>query len=237
MQILTTDAETLEPLEIQLNPFINELEVFGVGLDEILHLHLLKLARAQNEIARRDLVPERFTDLRNSKRQLAPHRSLHAEKVDKDSLRSFRAQIRERGWIVLFRVRAEKRAKHHVEIARLGEVRRTAVRTLPFDLVRAHSRFALTTVNERIVERRFVPRILPHEPVENDRRINPLDVVAFVNQPTPPRLLDVVGKLDAEWTIVPRAAETAVDLRRRKNEASPLGERNNSVDVWRRHFE
>jgi len=48
-------------------------------------------------------------------------------------------------------------------------------------------------------------------------------------------LLDVVGKLDAEWTIVPGAAEAAVNFGRRENKASPLGERYDGVDVWCRH--
>jgi hypothetical protein len=48
-------------------------------------------------------------------------------------------------------------------------------------------------------------------------------------------LLDVVGKLDAKWTIVPGAAEAAVNFGRRENKASPLGERYDGVDVWCRH--
>ena len=78
-------------------------------------------------------------------------------------------------------------------------------------------------------------RILPNKAIENDRRINSLDVVAFVDEPAPPRLLHVVAELDAEWTIVPGAAEAAVNFGRRENKTSPLGERNDGVDVWCRH--
>ena len=77
--------------------------------------------------------------------------------------------------------------------------------------------------------------VLPHEAIENDRRVDPVDVVAFVYKPTPPGLLDVVTELYAEWTIVPGAPETAVNFRGRENKTSPLGERNDGVDVWCRH--
>ena len=48
-------------------------------------------------------------------------------------------------------------------------------------------------------------------------------------------MLYVVAKLNAEWTIVPGAAEAAINFGRRKNKTSPLGERNDGVDVWCRH--
>jgi hypothetical protein len=76
-----------------------------------------------------------------------------------------------------------------------------------------------------------VTRVLPHEAIENDRRVDPVDVVAFVYEPAPPRLFDVVTELYAEWTIVPGAAEAAVNFRGGKNKTAPLGERNDGVDV------
>jgi hypothetical protein len=39
-------------------------------LDEELHLHLLELAGAEDEVARRDLVAERLADLRDAERRL-----------------------------------------------------------------------------------------------------------------------------------------------------------------------
>jgi hypothetical protein len=48
-------------------------------------------------------------------------------------------------------------------------------------------------------------------------------------------LFDVVAELDAEWAIVPGAAKAAINFGRRKNKTSPLGERNDGVDVWCRH--
>src|SRR6185369_5332439 len=94
------------------------------------HLHLLKLARAEDEVSRRDLVAKRLANLRDAERNLATHRGLHVQKIDKDSLRRFRTQIRERCGIVFRRGGAERRAKHHVEVTLVGKVRRTAVSTL-----------------------------------------------------------------------------------------------------------
>jgi hypothetical protein len=44
----------------------------GAGLDEELHLHLLELAGAEDEVARRDLVAERLADLPDPERDLLP---------------------------------------------------------------------------------------------------------------------------------------------------------------------
>jgi hypothetical protein len=112
---------------------------------------------------------------------------------------------------------------------------RTVFRKISLELVRAHPALALAAIYERIVKRRFMARVLPNQSIENDRRVDTLDVIALVNEPAPPGLLDVVAELDAEWTIIPGAAQTAIDLRRRKNKTSPLGERNDGVDVWCRH--
>src|SRR3569832_158260 len=101
-----------------------------VGLDEILHLHLLKLARTQDKVARRDLVAKRFSNLRDSEWNLAAHRRLHVQEVDENPLGRFRTQIRERSWIVLNGGCAERGPKHHVEKALVREVSRAAISTL-----------------------------------------------------------------------------------------------------------
>ena len=46
----------------------------GAGLDEELHLHLLELAGAEDEVARRDLVAERLADLADAERRLLARR-------------------------------------------------------------------------------------------------------------------------------------------------------------------
>src|SRR5688500_20363259 len=114
--------------------------MFGVRSDEILHLHLLKLPRTQDEVARSNLIAKRLSNLRNSERKFASQRCLHVEKVDEYALGRFWTQIRECRWIIFLRCRANQRAKHHVEKALVSQVGRTTVRTLSFDLVCAHSR-------------------------------------------------------------------------------------------------
>ena len=54
------------------------------GRDEVLDLHLLELARAEDEVARRDLVAERLADLRDAKGNLEEG----AEKVPRRGLES-----------------------------------------------------------------------------------------------------------------------------------------------------
>jgi hypothetical protein len=57
------------------------------GLDEELHLHLLELAGAEDEVAGRDLVAEALADLADAERRLLARRLLHVEVVDEDALR------------------------------------------------------------------------------------------------------------------------------------------------------
>jgi hypothetical protein len=56
-------------------------------LDEELHLHLLELARAEDEVPGVILVAERLADLRDPERHLLPAGLLHVEEVHEDPLR------------------------------------------------------------------------------------------------------------------------------------------------------
>src|SRR5688500_16256975 len=103
------------------------------------------------------------------------------------------------------------RLKHQVERTWLGQFLRTAIGTLAvFQLVSSQARLAFATVDQRITKSVFVSRVFPYQPVKNDRRIEALDVVALVDHPAPPGLLDVVAKLDAERAIVPGAAKATI---------------------------
>src|SRR5258706_7418739 len=120
------------------------------------------------------------------------------------------------------------RAEHQIERTRVGPICFTAVRTLylstskgrtngyddnpdpvsafgclflsPFllQLVGTKPTVTLTTINQGIAEGILMPRIFPDQSIQNDRRIKPFDVVAFVNHPAPPGLAHVVGEFDAE---------------------------------------
>ena len=68
-QLVGPDTQPFHPLHSLGAPEFEPL-VLGAGLHEKLHLHLFEFARAENEVAGRDLVAERFSDLRNAKRDL-----------------------------------------------------------------------------------------------------------------------------------------------------------------------
>src|SRR6185369_16316982 len=234
-EILAIDTEGAKPLEVLFDPIVHELRVLGGWRDEILHLHLLELASSQNEVSRRHFVAERLTDLRDTERQFTPHRRLHIQEVDEYALSGFRPQISQRGGIIICN-RAQFRLQHGVERPGFGPVARTTGRTLVIgNLVGAKTAFALAAIDQPIIKRRLVTRVLPNETIENDRRVDTLDIVTFVDKPAPPGLLDVIAELDAKWAIIPRTAESAINFGRRENKTSPLGERNDGVDVWCRH--
>src|SRR6185369_2251116 len=234
-EILAIDTEGAKPLEVLFDPIVHELRVLGSWRNEILHLHLLELASSQNEVSRRDFVAERLTDLCDTKRQFAPHGRLHIQEVNEYALSGFRPQISQRGRIVICN-RAQFGLQHGVDRPRFGPVARATGRTLVVDnLVGSKAAFALAAIDQPIIKRRLVTRVLPDKTIENDRRVDALDVVTFVDEPAPPGLFDVIAELDAEWAIVPGAAEAAINFGRRENKTSPLGERNNGIDVWCRH--
>ena len=87
------------------------------GLDEELHLHLLELARAEDEVAGRDLVAEALAGLGDAERRLLA-RGLHdVVEVDEDALGRLGAQVVQARLVL---DDAEVGLEHHVELARLG---------------------------------------------------------------------------------------------------------------------
>ena len=67
-----------------------------VGRDEELHLHLLELARAEDEVAGRDLVAERLADLRDPERRLLARELQRVLEVEEDALRGLGTQVGDR---------------------------------------------------------------------------------------------------------------------------------------------
>ena len=116
-EVLAREADLLPPREAPVAPPLVPL-VRGVGADEELDLHLLELAAAEGEVARRDLVAEGLADLRDAERHAHARRIDDVPEVDEDALRGLGAQVRER---VLVADRAAVRLEHEVELPRLGE--------------------------------------------------------------------------------------------------------------------
>ena len=83
---------------------------------EVLDLHLLKLTRAEDVVARVDFVAERLADLRDAEGQLHAAGIEHIFVLHENRLRSLRSQISD-----LLAGCAEIGLQHQVELTRLGE--------------------------------------------------------------------------------------------------------------------
>src|SRR4029077_1695435 len=70
-ELLFRDALVEMPRQARLLPLVVEPRRIG-GAAEVLHLHLLELARPEDEVAWRDLVAEGLPDLRDPERKLLP---------------------------------------------------------------------------------------------------------------------------------------------------------------------
>ena len=217
----------------------------SAGRDEELHLHLLELAGAEDEVAGGDLVAEGLADLGDPEGRLLAGEAEHVLEVDEDALRGLRAQVDLRA---LARDRADVGLEHQVELARLGELAaalgaaqlRLRVAALGFDrlaqMVLAPAPLALAeALDERVGEALQVAGGLPDPRVLEDRRVERDDVVALLQHRPPPLGFDVVLQQHAVVAVVVGRAEAAVDLRGGEDEAAPLAERDDLLhrDVGR----
>ncbi len=222
------DSEVGVPA-VPLGAPILEPAVALLGRDEVLHLHLLELTRAEDEVARCDLVSERLADLCDSERRLLAGRRLHVLEVDEDPLCGLGTEIR-RVRVVLDGT--DKRLEHEVELPGLGEsVTLAAVRagTAVGKIVFAESLLAVAAVDQGIGEGGEMTTGLPYPRCHQDRGIDADHVVAQLHHGAPPRVLDVALQQDTERPVVPRATEAPVDLAGREDEPAPLGEVDDTV--------
>src|SRR5437763_11770988 len=161
-----SDAEVLVPAHPLLEPVLEPL--LGVlRRDEELHLHLLELASAKDEVARRDLVAEALADLRDPERRLLARELEVVLEVQEDALGGLGSQVHDRSGLLH---RSDRGLEHQVEVARVGQValrrlarvlgRLAAARGL-VEMVRAEAELARATVDERIREAREVATRLP----------------------------------------------------------------------------
>src|SRR5437870_3725228 len=88
-QVFPREADVQEPLQTRINPFLMGLLVLSRA-HKVLHLHLLELARAKDEVTGRDFVTKRFPDLGDTEGKFAPAGVKQVEKVYEDALRGFR---------------------------------------------------------------------------------------------------------------------------------------------------
>ena len=117
LQVVAGQANGLPPCEALVTP--PRIPLRGlVGLNEELQFHLFKLSAAECEIARRDFIAERFSNLRNAKRHANARAVDDVVKVGENALRGFWSQIRGVGRIFN---RAHIGLEHQVELARFGQ--------------------------------------------------------------------------------------------------------------------
>ena len=119
---------------------------------EVLHLHLLELAGAEDPVLRRDLVAEALADLGDAERRLLAGRVQHVGEVDEHALRRLGAQVGDGAGVL---DRAGVGLEHQVELARLGErVRLAAARAGVgvVELVEAEAVLAVRAVDQRVGE-------------------------------------------------------------------------------------
>jgi hypothetical protein len=237
-QVVGADPQVGVPahplLHPQLVPFLGL-----VGGHEELHLHLLELAGAEDEVAGRDLIAKRLADLGDPEWRLAARELQDVLEVDEDSLRGFGPQVGDRGVIDH---RADMGLEHEVELARLGEVALVrlarvfggfAAALSVLQQVGAEALPAGPAVDQWIRESLQVPGGLPGARVLEDRRVQRHDVVAILQHRPPPLALDVVAQQHPVMAVVVGRAKAAVDLGGWKDETAALAERH---DLVHRHL-
>ncbi len=112
-------------------------------------------------------------------------------------------------------------------VAQLGraEVLRTG------QLIEPIAPVAGRALDERVLKRPDMAGGDPHLGVHQDPGVEPDHVVAQLDHRPPPRSLDVALQLDPERAVVPHGVDPAVDLGRGEDEATPLAERDDRVEV------
>src|SRR5205823_6241050 len=102
LRAVLADAQLAPPQavpEVPAEPFVDPVAVPPLRVvrrHEVLHLHLLELAHAKEEVAGSDLVPERLADLRDAERRSPPRELQNVLEVDEDVLSRLRAEVRAR---------------------------------------------------------------------------------------------------------------------------------------------
>ena len=228
-QEVRPDAEVEVPVAADLDPL--PVPLVGLGRrHEELHLHLLELAGAEDEVARGDLVAEGLADLGDAERRRLAGEVEHVLEVDEDALGGLRPQVGDRARVLH---RADVGLEHQVELAGLGQLAVGAVAGVlrrllragrVLEVVGAEALAAGPAVDHRVAEAAEVAGGLPDLRVLEDRRVEGDDVVALGQHRAPPLVLDVVLEQHAVVAVVVGGAESAVDLGGGENEAPALGQ-------------
>ena len=246
-QVVAAHPEVDVPAGALVDPVLVPLLV-GAGHDEELHLHLLELTGAEDEVARRDLVAERLADLADAERRLLA-RGLHdVREVDEDALRGLRTQVVQPGLVL---DRAQVGLQHHVEVTRLGPLAAGAavgarhrgeldgvgvgdavlLGVALLQVVGAEPLVAAQALHERVGEDADVAGGDPDLTRQDHRGVEPDDVVAALDDRLPPLPLDVLLELHAQGAVVPGRPGAAVDLAGGEHEPPALAQADDVVET------
>jgi hypothetical protein len=215
-------------------------------LDEELDLHLLELARAEDEVSGRDLVAERLADLADAERRLLARGLQHVGEVGEDALSRLGPQVVEARLVV---DDAEEGLEEAGELADLGPLT-DLVRVLGvgdvgeavhrgvavLGLVRLEevvgpvSLVGDERLGERVAEHLDVTGCLPDGRRQDDRRVEADHVAAPTDEAVPPFALDVLFELHTEGPVVPRRSGSAVDVTGGEDESSVLRQRDYRIE-------
>jgi hypothetical protein len=91
-------------------------------------------------------------------------------------------------------------------------------------VVLAEAVVAAGALDERVGEAGDVPGRLPHERRHDDGGLEAHDIVAELDHAAPPGGADVPAELDPEGAVVPRRAQSPVDLAGLEGDAPALGQ-------------
>jgi hypothetical protein len=217
------------PIDMVVDPLLVNFFI-RAGHDEVFDLHLLQLAHPEDKVARRDLIAERFPDLRDAEGQLAAGRVEYVLEVDEHPLGCLRPQVGERLGIG---DRADLGLEHQVEGARLGQFA-FALAGMQVEMLQAlyvllfilpKAQLAGLAIDERIGEGLLMARIAPDIAVHQNGRLDTFHIVALVDIVFPPEPLEVIFQLDTKRAVVEGALHPAVDLAAGEDKAAPLAER------------
>src|SRR5690606_12008431 len=201
-------------------------------------------------VARRDLVAESLADLGDAEGNFLAAGLQDVAVLHEDRLGRLRAQVDRRRGLVH---RTDLRAKHQAELARWRPVMVAAIRTADAPLLTdprhlfdrqplgllagrlldqrasAEAAAADAALHLRVIELRDVPAHLPDARVEQNSAVHPDDVLALVDEASPPEIFDVAAHLDSQRAVVPGIGETSIGLAALEHEPATLRERNDRL--------
>ena len=243
--LIFLDSQRKQPVAAEASPVLEPLKV-GTRLTEELQFHLLEFAHAENEVAGRYFVSERFADLTYAERNFIARRALNVLEVDEYALRRLGTEI-DRVSAVFGN--ALEGFEHKVEFSYSGKIRISAYGTgnfivadiffhlfvtparniqtdaffgvIIFDkVVGAMTGFARFAVHKRVGKASDMAACFPYFGVHQNRAVETYVICAFGDEFFPPGLFDIVLKFHAERTVIPCVCEAAVNFASRENKTA-----------------